>query len=51
MMSLNFNRTLKLARHKPPSCFAAHENLNLLAVGFSDGYLQLYRGKCNGYGS
>lgn len=30
---------------KPPTCFAVHENLMLLAVGYEDGEIQLYRGE------
>lgn len=41
----SFKRTLKLSRQKTPTCFSAHENLHLLAVGYCDGFLQLYRGE------
>jgi len=36
---------IKLSRVKPPTCFAVHENLTLLAVGYEDGEIQLYRGE------
>jgi hypothetical protein len=35
---------IRFSRPKPPTCFAVHESLTLLAVGFEDGEIQLYRG-------
>ncbi len=41
----SFCSIIKLSRVKPPTCFAVHENLMLLAVGYEDGEIQLYRGE------
>ncbi|CAG7816852.1 unnamed protein product [Allacma fusca] len=42
---LLLKKEIKLSRTVAPTCFAVHENLQLLCVGFSDGLLQLYRGE------
>ncbi|ODN06411.1 Vacuolar protein sorting-associated protein 11 [Orchesella cincta] len=42
---LSLKSVIKLSRVKPPTCFAVHENLTLLAVGYEDGEIQLYRGE------
>lgn len=42
---LSLKSVIRLSRVKPPTYFAVHENLMLLAVGYEDGEIQLYRGE------